>query len=592
MAKELIKGKEAREMKKTTSVSQNIVVRPSRIETTDISTWRNAVNNAKTGNRRALYNLYGNILADPFLRSAVGKFVGAVTNAEIAFQKDGESVEAIDDLIDTPEFEMFLKEIVLSFIWGKSVIECSFFPDFSVFSVPRKNILIKGFDKPLSQRQKYIIDKEGDQSGYDFTKNEFILECGDDDDLGLLYIAAPYVIYKRGGFGDWAQFVELFGMPFRLAKYNSFDTGTRDKLIEFLSSMGGAPYAAVPKEADFEVLDNKSSGSNDIYKGFRDACNEEILIGILRNTMTTINGSSKSQAEVHQLTEEGVYKELRRFVQRKLNRWFVPLLVKRGYDVAGGFFSFPEAGESISTKERVEIALKLKEAGIKVDDDYLYEITGIPKSDTKDTTKEKEETAPEQTEEKPKEEKPKEPDKTEEKLSDERNFVLKLFDRFFVHAPTTWSGAFQNLSGKLKRSITGKITLADDGFSINIDKLINEALRDVYGNKGQELVNQSLFDITNNALQQGIDNSLTVQDADEDFVRQFKENAAVFSAFKNHLQTKEIAALLHDENGKLRSFYKFKKLALQISEKYNVQWLLTEYNMAVRSALMAADMKQ
>ena len=32
--------------------------------------------------------------------------------------------------------------------------------------------------------------------------------------------AAPYAIYKRGGFGDWSQWIELFGMPQRIGKYN------------------------------------------------------------------------------------------------------------------------------------------------------------------------------------------------------------------------------------------------------------------------------------------------------------------------------------------------------------------------------------
>lgn len=599
MAKKNIETKrQSREDKRAQAAAQNIIIQPSRIETADVGKWKMYVNEALQGNRTGLYNMYSNLLSDGFLSDAIDKLVGSVTNAEIIFQKDGNSVEPIDDMIDTPEFETFIREIALSKVWGKSVIDVMFYPDFDIFSFPRKHIIIKGIGKPLRERKKFIAEREIDTSGYDFTKDEYIIECGEDDDLGLLYKAAPYVIYKRGGFGDWAQFVELFGQPFRIAQYDSFDTTTRDLLLQALKEMGGAPYAAVPKEAKFEII-NGAGGNSNVFKMFRDACNEEILIAILGNTMTTLNGSSRSQAEVHKQSEEDKFQALRRYVQRMLNRYFVPLLVKRGYDAAGGFFLFPDAGENISTKERLEIAIKLKnDAGVKVDDDYFYEITGVPKADVSDP-KEDEKTA----EDKPEDNNTVKKEEEEKKQTEEQEAVsrtvisavsefFKGLGDFFAGAPTARSGADRKQRKTLIRRITGKIKL-DDDYSINIDKLLSEALREVYGNKGDELVNEKLFDITNNALQHGIDISLSeLGETDGEFIRQFKENAAVFSAFKNHQQTKDIAALLYDEDGKLRPFGKFKKLALRVSEDYNELWLRTEYNTAVRRAATAANLKR
>ncbi|MDH6310579.1 hypothetical protein M2451_003331 [Dysgonomonas sp. PFB1-18] len=194
----------------------------------------------------------------------------------------------------------------------------------------------------------------------------------------------------------------------------------------------------------------------------------------------------------------------------------------------------------------------------------------------------------------PKQEKDKGKKDEEQKLHDDRFFLLQLWDKafsFFAVAPTKWSGAFQSFKGNLTRRITGKIQLSD-GYSINIDQLINEAIKEVYGNRGEELINKKFFDITNDVLQNGIDTTLTRNDVDEDFARQFKENAAVFAAFKNHQQTKEIAALMYDNEGKLVPYSQFKKEALKISEKYNEQWLRTEYNTAVRRARAAANFKK
>lgn len=369
----------------TQVVMQSLVVRPAKIESADINAWKSAVNNAKKGNRAKLYDLYENILADGVLSDAVDKRVGAITNAEIAFLRDGKNVEAIDDLIDTPEFEELIKEIVLHKAWGKSVIEVSFDPEFDIFSFPRKNIKLLNLDKSLSERKRLIVAKDSEQTGYDYSQDEYIIECGKDDDLGFLFKAAPYVIYKRGGFGDWAEFAEVFGMPFVTVKYPGFDTATRDAVFAAMEEAGGRPRIAVPKEAEIEMKEANSSGSNTLFKDLKNACNEEILISVLGNTMTTISGSSRSQGEVHENTQQGITDADRRYVQRVLNRRLVPLLLKRGYDVAGGFFSFVHKGQKPSTTELLDVAIKLKnEAKVPVSDDYFYEITGVPKAEASD----------------------------------------------------------------------------------------------------------------------------------------------------------------------------------------------------------------
>lgn len=583
------------------AIIKTIVVQPARVDTADIDTWKSAVNNAKRGNRSALYNLYENLLSDPVLSEAVDSRIEAITNAEIAFQVDGENVEEIDDLIDTPEFEELIKEIALQKAWGKSVIDTSFKPEFDVFSFPRKNIRIRNMEKPRSEWKKYIAVKEGDMDGYDYTQDDFIIECGKDDDLGYLWKAAQYVIYKRGNFGDWAQFAELFGMPFVTGRYNSYDTNTRDQLFESLEKIGGKPYAAIPKEAEIEIHDNKSSGSNELYGSLRRACNEEILIAVKGNTMTTLDGSSRAQAEVHETAESGKTKSDRRYVQRMLNKHFVPLLIKRGYPAAGGFFLFPEQGEKMKVGEQVDLGLKLRNAGIAVADNYFYEITGIPQAEIDDPNGEKpkdksEPEKPDKTESS--DDKLESDDKSESDDKPERKKKVKLLDRFFAYAPTKERGDQRNFATKLTDNISGKLTLADK-YSIDLDKLLQEALDEVYNNgkngKEQPIVSEPLFRLSNDALQQGINSifsDLEFGKKNEDFINEFRHNTAVFSAFKNHRQTAEIVGLLYDEEGNLRSFRDFRKLALKVSKDYNINWLQTEYNTAVRAARAAVNYRK
>jgi hypothetical protein len=70
-------------------------------------------------------------------------------------------------------------------------------------------------------------------------------------------------------------------------------------------------------------------------------------------------------------------------------------------------------------------------------------------------------------------------------------------------------------------------------------------------------------------------------------VLQLKENIAVFSAFKSHVQQSAFHKLLVDENGKQRSFAKFRQEAMKIDKQYNQQWLSAEFNLATRQARSA-----
>lgn len=348
-----------------------VVSKAANIESSDIASWRTAVNAAKQGNRRQLYKLYENLMADGVFSRAVDKRIEAITNAELLFtDANGQPVDAVNAVIDTPEFERLLREIMLAKAWGVSVIDILSAIPFDCFSVPRRNI---------NTAKKLILPDELSDTGLDYSTVPYIFEVNADDPFGFIYKVAPYVIYKRGGYGDWAQFVELFGMPFRIGKYNAYDVTTRDEIIKSLQAFGAAPWAVVPKEAEFEFMQNNASGNGDLYDKFLARCDKEILITVLGQTMTTIDGSSKSQSETHKEVEEDINKSDRKFIRRILNANVLPILEASGLPVKGGKFVFPEQGESLTTEQRVNIALSIKNNGVPVADEYLYEISGVSK---------------------------------------------------------------------------------------------------------------------------------------------------------------------------------------------------------------------
>lgn len=322
-------------------VHTEILVRPIHRGVNDIGSWRSALRLADLGNRTKLYDLFTDLLIDGYLSDAIDKRIDAVTDADLAFTIDGKQVDEIDALMDTPEFESLLREIMLSRFWGVSLVECLFLDGFGFKSIPRKHIRTK---------TKEIAIREEDEHGIPYADNDLIIQFGSDDDFGILLRAAPFVIYKRGGFGDWAQFVELFGMPQRIGKYSSMDEQSRRALIQAFEEAGSAPYLVIPKETEATQTTLSSSGNGALYNDFRNACNEEILITVLGQTMTTQDGSSLAQGQVHMAVQEKKHRADRRFVERMLNKYFVPLLEKRGYPAGGGRFKFLDKAQEISVE--------------------------------------------------------------------------------------------------------------------------------------------------------------------------------------------------------------------------------------------------
>ena len=215
-------------------ISTQIVVQPVVRTVHDVASWRSALRMADNGNRTKLYDLYSDILLDGVLADAIDKRIDAVKDADLSFTIDNKDVDVMYDLMDTVEFEELIGEIMMAKFWGISVDEFDFGEDrtFRFTSIDRKHIRPK---------LKEIVRQQTDDRGISYAGDDRVIQWGKDDDLGLLLKVSPLVIYKRGGFGDWAQFVELFGMPLRIGKYSAMDEASRRGWLRRLHSITFTP---------------------------------------------------------------------------------------------------------------------------------------------------------------------------------------------------------------------------------------------------------------------------------------------------------------------------------------------------------------
>lgn len=140
----------------------------------------------------------------------------------------------------------------------------------------------------------------------------------------------------------------------------------------------------------------------------------------------------------------------------------------------------------------------------------------------------------------------------------------------------------------------GKEVASD--FSFDGEALI-AALKRIYGKEinPAATIDEELFravlSVFDQATAQGFA-GIPVGDRDADFREAIRKNNAVFSAFKVHRLQGDMATLLLDEDGNLKSFEAWMRDTTDIVDHHTRNWLETEYSTAVVRANQAADWRQ
>jgi len=351
-------------------------------------------------NRVKLYDLYHDVYSmDGYLRGIVQKRIDNVLNKTLRFiGKDGKINDDITKVIQSKHGRDLITKIIESKIWGISGVEFIVGDQLCFNEIPRKHIKP---EKGLITKSQYGVNPE---NNFEYEEMPFVWVMGEKKDLGLLLACSMYAIYKRGTFGDYAQFVEIFGQPVRIMKYDAYDTQTKTQLQQTLNSSGSALAMMIPKQAEFEMMDGKTSNSDGkLQLGLIEACNNEMAIAILGNTETTTSSKSSGYAQSveHGHQQDEITKSDLAFVVNMLNSdKFLAILKSYGFQVDGGTFQFEIELDVDKLKVRMEIDTFVS-TKVPVGDDYWYQTYGIEKPDNYDELKAKMEVEEEEEEPEP-----------------------------------------------------------------------------------------------------------------------------------------------------------------------------------------------
>lgn len=340
--------------------------------------------NPQLPRRWTLIEMYMDTMMDLHLSGILEKRVLKVSNKKIKVTENGEKNDAATDLLRKEWFKDFTKESMYSKAWGYSPIE--FAGDDAIVSA---TILDRRFVLP---EWGIFITDIGEMQGYDYTQPPFdtcFLFIGKSNDLGLLLKLSLYATLKKNAIGNWSEFMEIFGIPLRYAETPSVDKNVRQNIEDMLDQMGGSAWAVVPQGTNLKVQEGAKTDAFKVFDAFIDRINSEMSIAVLGQTMTTTDGSSKAQGEVHERTEAEITMDDEEFMLSQYNDKLLPFLIKRGgvYSILKPTMKIEwEEGEGMNLKDRADIDLKITQMGKSLSDDYVTETYGVELEEQEEPT--------------------------------------------------------------------------------------------------------------------------------------------------------------------------------------------------------------
>jgi len=371
-------------------VDQKITIAQINRGPADISNYRRSLNSAESlrnPNRKLYYELIENIKTDGILDAVINKRIRAVTTNPISLE--GTDDENTISLFQAPWMSELLALMMQRLFWGHSLVEPEFnekaFKDpeleqlFKIKLIPRKNVSPE-FGVITANANTFS------NQGLPFREEPFadyLFEFGGERDLGLFMNLIPYVLYKRNNWADFAQYNELFGMPLRTYEYDPHQPDTRKQVESQAKAAGAAPYVIVPRGTEVTYHNAGTSAGNGGYKEFNDIMNNEMIITVLGQTLTTGNDGKGSYAlgEVHQDVEKSINLEDKLWCEFQLNWNIKPKLIKTfGLNqLRGCKFKFDDTIK-LTPQQKVEVFEKLHNM-TPIQQQYLRDEFNLPDPD-------------------------------------------------------------------------------------------------------------------------------------------------------------------------------------------------------------------
>lgn len=346
-----------------------------------INHWRDALQMAEdviTPDRTELMRIFQDVVLDDHLSGVMEqRILKAISDKWYIYKESGEVDEELTEIMEEAWFEDFMRLVMESIFYGYSLIQLG---DQHGSGFKEVTAVRREYVDPVRRGVKPQLYTTDASSLTYFDKEPFwtwTIFVGRHGDLGLLNKSTPLIIWKKNALQFWSQFGELFGVPWRVGKTDVDDNVRRENLYKMLGDMGNAPYAVIDQDDDLDLVESHKTDAYEVFDKMAERSDKGNSKLILGQTMTMEDGSSRSQAEVHERVSEKYTHNDKKLISRVVNNELLPRMVKLGMIPSGSYFGWDQE-ESLQFEERLKGIEILRRAGYKIGPDKIEELTGIP----------------------------------------------------------------------------------------------------------------------------------------------------------------------------------------------------------------------
>jgi len=550
----------------------------------DIAKLIEAIKQAENGyvpKRIELIRTYNDLIMDSHLTALMDQRKSAILSRKFSLKVGDKDYT---EVINQHWFYKFLEYAWESDAFGFSLVGIG---DIANGQVSDLKLMERHLVDPVNHqylRNPYVVsDINLDEPPY----SDWYILIGEQNHLGWLAKAGFHVLSKKFVFTSWDEYAMVFGVPIRVAKLDQSGNSDKDQMANDLYAMGPAGVLVLDKEDDFELHSGGNSQSYQVFTEHIKARNSELSKLVVGQTMTTDDGSSRSQGEVHERTGNKIVAKDMRWIKHVVNTQLIPRLAKLKVVPAGSVFEWDQ-DELLSLMDQKDVDDMILRNGYEIPVEYFMEKYGVPVTGKVQN--------PDVITDPPGKSRPlalaaAKGQRTVPQSNSIRNLALavatfKATGEAYSVGPDSCGCAFHS---DATNKVAGPETIFNDDYLENV-------LREFFDGKYlRSKLPEDLYFKTATYLFDGVASGFGGQPVkfdwgtpDRQMIEALKNNVHIFSGAKTYQQRMAYNELLRSPEGRVRDWNEFKKVAMPLAKDYNVNYLRAEYQAATGQARSAS----
>lgn len=234
-----------------------------------------------------------------------------------------------------------------------------------------------------------VLTPQSQTDGIELPPSKFIVHTphsvsGHPSRGGLLRVSALVFLGKNLALKDWLIFAEVFGMPVRIARYDSSVTPEEKReLMEMLESLGSNAAGIFSRAVELEFVEAGKGKAPPPYENLVDFLNREMSKAWLGQTLTTETpglGGSFGATKIHEEVRKDIRDDDIRKEGRTIRRDLLTPLAhfKFGQDVPVPYFRrrMDQPRDAQAFTEMLDAAVN--RLGVRVSRRWVHDALGIP----------------------------------------------------------------------------------------------------------------------------------------------------------------------------------------------------------------------